>query len=57
MWLAFHAFRFAAITQGVKKRYLDGNASSSDAAGAAAMVEVAASLGRSLLDEPPASIA
>lgn len=57
MWLAFHAFRFAAITQGVKKRYLDGNASSSDAAGAAAMVEVAASLGRSLLDEPPASTA
>lgn len=57
MWLAFHAFRFAAITQGVKKRYLDGNASSSDAAGAAAMVEVAASLGRSLLDEPSASIA
>ncbi len=51
MWLTFHAFRFAAITQGVKKRYLDGNASSSDAAGAAAMVEVAASLGRSLLNE------
>jgi len=56
MWLAFHAFRFAAITQGVKKRYLDGNASSSDAAGAAAMVEVAASLGRSLLDERPATV-
>jgi hypothetical protein len=41
----------------VKKRYLDGNASSADAAGAAAMVEVAASLGRSLLDEQPTPIA
>ncbi|MGO4389649.1 phosphotransferase [Microvirga sp. 2YAF29] len=56
MWLAFHAFRFAAITQGVKKRYLDGNASSSDASGAAAMVEVAASLGRSFLDTRPTAI-
>lgn len=27
-WLAFHAFRFAAIAQGVMKRHLDGNASS-----------------------------
>ncbi len=53
MWLSFHAFRFAAITQGVKKRHLDGNASSSDAAGAAAMVEIAASLGRSFLDGKP----
>ncbi len=49
LWLAFHAFRFAAILQGVKKRHLSGNASSSDAAGAAAMVEVAAALGRDLL--------
>lgn len=57
MWLAFHAFRFAAITQGVKKRYLDGNASSADAAGAAAMVEVAASLGRVLLNERPTAVA
>jgi aminoglycoside phosphotransferase (APT) family kinase protein len=50
LWLAFHAFRFAAITQGVKKRYLSGNASSADAGGAAAMVEVSASLGRRMID-------
>ncbi|MBV5264918.1 phosphotransferase [Pinisolibacter aquiterrae] len=49
LWIAFHAFRFAAICQGVKKRHLSGNASSTDAAGAAAMVEVAAALGRELL--------
>jgi aminoglycoside phosphotransferase (APT) family kinase protein len=49
LWLAFHAFRFAAITQGVKKRQLDGNASSAAAGKAAAMMEVAASLGCSLL--------
>jgi aminoglycoside phosphotransferase (APT) family kinase protein len=48
LWLAFHAFRFAAIVQGVKKRYLEGNASSADAARAAAMVEIAAELGRDL---------
>ncbi len=48
--LALHAFRFAAITQGVKKRHLDGNASSADAGAAAAMTEVAAALGRRLAD-------
>jgi aminoglycoside phosphotransferase (APT) family kinase protein len=48
-WLAFHAFRFAAIVQGVKRRHLDGNASSADAAKAGSMVEVAAALGRELL--------
>lgn len=49
LWLAFHAFRFAAILQGVKKRHLAGNASSSEAAGVAAMVGVAATLGRELI--------
>ena len=49
LWIAFHAFRFAAITQGVRKRQRDGNASSAAAEKAAAMMEVAASLGRSLL--------
>jgi aminoglycoside phosphotransferase (APT) family kinase protein len=45
MWLAFQAFRFAAIVQGVKKRHIDGNASSTDAASAGAMVHIAAALG------------
>jgi aminoglycoside phosphotransferase (APT) family kinase protein len=44
-WIAFHAFRFAAISQGVKKRRIDGNASSSSAAGVGDMVAVAAELG------------
>ncbi|MBD8664233.1 phosphotransferase [Rhizobium sp. CFBP 8752] len=56
MWLAFHAFRFAAITQGVKKRHLEGNASSADAARAAAMMVVAAALGRQLAEEHVSNI-
>ncbi len=44
-WIAFHAFRFAAISQGVKKRRIDGNASSADAAGVGDMVAVSARLG------------
>ncbi|MSP50208.1 MAG: phosphotransferase family protein [Alphaproteobacteria bacterium] len=44
-WIAFHAFRFAAISQGVKKRRIDGNASSASAAGVGDMVAVAARLG------------
>jgi aminoglycoside phosphotransferase (APT) family kinase protein len=48
LWLAFHFFRFAAILQGVKKRHMEGNASSADAAKAGAMVERAAELGRAL---------
>ncbi|MBM3548015.1 MAG: phosphotransferase family protein [Alphaproteobacteria bacterium] len=44
-WIAFHAFRFAAITQGVKKRRIDGNASSSEAEGVGDMVSLAARLG------------
>ncbi|MEJ5902553.1 phosphotransferase [Ochrobactrum teleogrylli] len=50
LWLAFHAFRFAAITQGVKKRHLEGNASSTAAGEAAAMMEISAALGRKLVD-------
>ena len=44
-WVAFHAFRFAAITQGVKKRRIDGNASSTSADGVGDMVTVSARLG------------
>lgn len=44
-WIAFHAFRFAAISQGVKKRRIDGNASSASAAGVGDMVAVSATLG------------
>jgi aminoglycoside phosphotransferase (APT) family kinase protein len=44
-WIAFHAFRFAAIIQGVKKRHLDGNASSPDAPRVGAMVGTVARLG------------
>ena len=44
-WIAFHAFRFAAISQGVKKRRIDGNASSANAAEVGDMVAVAARLG------------
>ncbi len=44
-WVAFHAFRFAAITQGVKKRRIDGNASSASADAVGDMVAVSARLG------------
>jgi aminoglycoside phosphotransferase (APT) family kinase protein len=49
-WIAFHAFRFAAIIQGVKKRHLDGNASSPDAAKVGAMVDSVARLGLDALE-------
>ncbi len=44
-YLAFSFFRFAAICQGVKKRALDGNASSDEAEGVGAMAEPLAKLG------------
>ena len=44
-WIAFHAFRFAAIVQGVMKRYLDGNASSADAVEVGRMAAPVARLG------------
>lgn len=44
-WIAFHAFRFAAISQGVKKRRIDGNASSANAADVGDMVADVARLG------------
>jgi aminoglycoside phosphotransferase (APT) family kinase protein len=44
-WIAFHAFRFSAITQGVKKRRIDGNASSAEAEGVGDMVALVARLG------------
>lgn len=50
-WIAFHAFRFAAIIQGVKKRHLDGNASSPDAAKVGAMVDRVARLGLEALEK------
>jgi len=50
-WIGFHAFRFAAIIQGVKKRHLDGNASSPDAARVGAMVGAVARLGLDALEK------
>lgn len=50
MWLAFHAFRFAAILQGVAKRAETGNASSADASRAGASVLDTAELGCRMLD-------
>lgn len=44
-WIAFHAFRFAAIVQGVMKRHLDGNASSADAVEVGRMAGPVARLG------------
>lgn len=44
-WIAFHAFRFGAISQGVKKRRIDGNASSASADGVGDMVPIVARLG------------
>ncbi|HET7843186.1 MAG TPA: phosphotransferase family protein [Xanthomonadales bacterium] len=46
--LAFNFFRLAAIAQGVKKRALQGNASSEQAAAVGAMVGQVAALGASL---------
>ncbi len=45
VWIAFHAFRFGAISQGVKKRRIDGNASSASADGVGDMVPIVARLG------------
>lgn len=44
-WIAFHAFRFAAIVQGVMKRHLDGNASSANAVEVGRMAATVARLG------------
>jgi aminoglycoside phosphotransferase (APT) family kinase protein len=44
-WIAFHAFRFAAIVQGVMKRHLDGNASSEHAVDVGRMASPVAQLG------------
>lgn len=44
-WIAFHAFRFTAIVQGVMKRHLDGNASSADAVDVGRMAQPVATLG------------
>ena len=48
--LAFNFFRLAAIAQGVKKRALQGNASSEQAAAVGAMVGQVATLGAELAD-------
>ena len=50
-WLAFHSFRFCAIVQGVMKRYLDGNASSSAALEVGRMAEPVAALGWAAVTE------
>lgn len=50
-WLAFHCFRFAAIVQGVLKRYLDGNASSPSAREVGAMARPVAELGWKAVSE------
>lgn len=50
-WIAFHAFRFAAIVQGVMKRYLDGNASSAHAVEVGRMAGVVARLGWSAVTQ------
>lgn len=44
-YMAFHCFRFAAITQGVQKRHLSGNASSERAREVGAMTAQVAQLG------------
>ena len=48
-YLAFNAFRLAAIAQGVLKRHLDGNASSEFAARVGAMAKPVAEIGLSFL--------
>ncbi len=50
-WIAFHAFRFAAIVQGVMKRYLDGNASSAQAVEVGRMAGPVARLGWSAVTQ------
>ncbi|NIB43088.1 phosphotransferase family protein [Pseudomaricurvus alkylphenolicus] len=49
-YLAFSFFRFAAILQGVKKRALDGNASSEKALQMGALVEPLAKMAAELID-------
>jgi aminoglycoside phosphotransferase (APT) family kinase protein len=49
-YLAFSCFRLAAITQGVAKRAVDGNASSPAADGYASMVKPLAEMGLSCID-------
>jgi len=44
-WVAFHSFRFAAIVQGVMKRHLEGNASSTLALEVGRMTRPVAELG------------
>ena len=49
MWISFQLFRFAAILQGIRKRYLDGNASASNASEVGRQAEAVAALGASIL--------
>jgi aminoglycoside phosphotransferase (APT) family kinase protein len=51
-YLVFCFFRLAAILQGVKKRALQGNASSAEASAKGALVEPLAVLGVSMIDHP-----
>lgn len=51
MWLVFHAFRFAAILQGVFRRAIEGNASSPEAGRAGESMLATAALGCALLKE------
>jgi len=50
-YLAFGFFRFASIVQGVKKRAIDGNASSPKAMAYGDLVPVLSELGVAVLDE------
>jgi len=54
-YLAFSFFRFAAILQGVKKRAIDGNASSSAALEYAKLIRPLAEKGLAVISEKPAS--
>ena len=50
-WVAFHCFRFCAIVQGVYKRHLDGNASSTSAVEVGRMAGPVAALGWAAVNE------
>jgi len=54
-YLAFSFFRFAAILQGVKKRAIDGNASSAVALEYAKLIRPLAEKGLAVISEKPAS--
>jgi len=54
-YLAFSFFRFAAILQGVKKRAIDGNASSSAALEYAKLIRPLAEKGLAVISEEPGS--